>query len=928
MKTRLGLLLTLLLPLVAFGASVAHKDFDIGNFEARPGVVKLKQDITVGSLTATNQNPDGISIESPGLIQTRTLEVNSGFSASRLMLDPRTYGALIDGTTDDSAAVNAALSDLSADGGGELVFPVGTCKLNSDIVVPNNSGISGASGSVLDFSGATLTTAGILVAGSMAALPSVSGTVTNKSLIATFVSAPSVVAGDTIVFHNPADYSFNPFRAEYRAGEYCRVASISGSTVTFTAPTYGTYTNGAVNVYKLSPASTHIRNLKIIGKNGNLKPTIKLSMAQNCTLSDLVLTGSEYVQILVDRCYACSIANIYAHDTSANVGYNYGILVGNSQRMTLVNIISETTRHALSFGGGNYAGAVPNRECSVIGGVLSSSGQVYGLNFHGNSEFCTVLGVTLPNGVEVADNITVQSCQIGNANLNGYAFTDDAESNGSNTLFQGNHVVANRYFNEGLITFTSYTNTSAGSSCRFLNNWVDAGPFTRTDYPAGKTTVMRFLVFAGGQPDVKFEASGNEIRTTCAFQGEYNGIDAVVAKATNSLSSFTACHNTLQNCGIKWDTSVQNVALNDNHVFDSLGDGINGGNVVGGTLTKAVIEMRGNTVLRSTHTGIKVIPDTLSYITVKNNTVLQNALVTQGNTLDTQCYIGQGAVGLVDGNTFGDTSGTTTNYVYCLGTTVSVHRNNQKIGLSNVFVGSVAANNVGTPVNTVIYTDATYGYRGDTKMFWDSTLKTLCLGAQSAGIAKYSLRAVDNFASDTHWMQVANGGSAGAAGWTMASENTSGYIRNYPTTWGGLAAQVGRTEMAANSGSGLNLSATTAGMTIDFYTDFGKVLSLSNSLVNVIGTMSFNGAVASTLVQLDGVKNAVSIANGAGYLRNDGSGAFTYDSTHLQLTGITKAQKTALTPANGWIVYQTDNTPGLRAYVNGAWVMVSTVADP
>lgn len=44
--------------------------------------------------------------------------------------------------------------------------------------------------------------------------------------------------------------------------------------------------------------------------------------------------------------------------------------------------------------------------------------------------------------------------------------------------------------------------------------------------------------------------------------------------------------------------------------------------------------------------------------------------------------------------------------------------------------------------------------------------------------------------------------------------------------------------------------------------------------------------------------------------------------------GITKAQKAALVPENGMIVYQTDNTPGLRAYINGAWVILNTSADP
>lgn len=43
---------------------------------------------------------------------------------------------------------------------------------------------------------------------------------------------------------------------------------------------------------------------------------------------------------------------------------------------------------------------------------------------------------------------------------------------------------------------------------------------------------------------------------------------------------------------------------------------------------------------------------------------------------------------------------------------------------------------------------------------------------------------------------------------------------------------------------------------------------------------------------------------------------------------ITKAQKTALTPTNGMLVYQSDNTAGFRAYVGGAWLLLSTSADP
>ncbi len=42
----------------------------------------------------------------------------------------------------------------------------------------------------------------------------------------------------------------------------------------------------------------------------------------------------------------------------------------------------------------------------------------------------------------------------------------------------------------------------------------------------------------------------------------------------------------------------------------------------------------------------------------------------------------------------------------------------------------------------------------------------------------------------------------------------------------------------------------------------------------------------------------------------------------------TKAERNALTAVNGMVIYQTDNTPGIRNYENGAWVRPTVTADP
>lgn len=65
-------------------------------------------------------------------------------------------------------------------------------------------------------------------------------------------------------------------------------------------------------------------------------------------------------------------------------------------------------------------------------------------------------------------------------------------------------------------------------------------------------------------------------------------------------------------------------------------------------------------------------------------------------------------------------------------------------------------------------------------------------------------------------------------------------------------------------------------------------------------------------------------------VRFDGAANVTFNPAGpIGLGTLTKAQKTAITTlTNGMVVYQSDNTPGLRAYINGAWVIVSTAADP
>jgi hypothetical protein len=51
-------------------------------------------------------------------------------------------------------------------------------------------------------------------------------------------------------------------------------------------------------------------------------------------------------------------------------------------------------------------------------------------------------------------------------------------------------------------------------------------------------------------------------------------------------------------------------------------------------------------------------------------------------------------------------------------------------------------------------------------------------------------------------------------------------------------------------------------------------------------------------------------------------------ATPVLLPQMTKTARNALTAVNGMMIYQSDSTPGLRVYENGAWVKYTSTADP
>ncbi len=65
-------------------------------------------------------------------------QVDASYQARNLpVYNAKSYGAKGDGSTDDTAALNAALAAVASHGGGYLFLPRGTYEISSEIVIPN-----------------------------------------------------------------------------------------------------------------------------------------------------------------------------------------------------------------------------------------------------------------------------------------------------------------------------------------------------------------------------------------------------------------------------------------------------------------------------------------------------------------------------------------------------------------------------------------------------------------------------------------------------------------------------------------------------------------------------------------------------------------------------------------------------------------------
>lgn len=395
-------------------------------------------DDLIAELVASGEGPIGAAVNVSYIdpdAQLRNLQELSGDSGGS-MIGYDDSAAVIPGT------VGAALKDLRsalkypeqfpslaawAASGGNLGIKGGTYTVTEQLSFPPNTVVNATGRVVLDASAVasltgfpdfTVVKAGVLVTTPLPKLVSAG----IGALTLDFESAHGLAPGDLWCIYNPTNASYGPgHRAEYHAGEYCRVARVPSATqVVLDSPLYATYVPSAVDIYKLAGAGTFRICGDLVVKGSLTLNTLRAF--RGLQLVDSSLSGLTAISPMgpsaleLRQCHNVSGVVTAEQWGLSGLGVDYGLSIVGCQDLNLSGYFVGS-RHGVTTGSYGAAGDVVNRSIHLSGIVKTTfQGGVAALNLHGNTEYFNFRGISY-GGVELAGNFSKLDAVVFQASL-------------------------------------------------------------------------------------------------------------------------------------------------------------------------------------------------------------------------------------------------------------------------------------------------------------------------------------------------------------------------------------------------------------------------------------------------------------------------------------------------------------------------------
>ncbi len=413
------------------------------------------------------------------------------------------YGATGNGTTDDTAAINSAISALRP--GDTLSFPCGTYLTTSQLTInTSNVTVDGGSCAIIRNTGSgTVMAMGASGSTDPNVGPAVPLSTTANELDTNFttVSILGAAPGDYVaLLQGGKDSSTGSGDTACDVsgcrGEVLKVASISGNTITVTTALHDTY-NPSVNAAAarkiLSPLTgVTVKNITFDGSRSNVYGLAMAGVAES-TVSGVTSTNVRASAIFSLGAFNVAWSNITV--TGAGSAWCGDAVSFEYQGNLSVNGISISNENpgatnAGCLGNGAFGFGLAASAGSTITNLTVDAAGAYGRPFKTTAaRWNTFNSLTVKNGVQANNGISLEYYSSHNT-FNGCVVTNNGVGTGTGTGNAGINSFGN--FNQ-FNTFNNCTVTGNGNVQFLVNNFdalrlgadsnttINSGTYTGTD---------------------------------------------------------------------------------------------------------------------------------------------------------------------------------------------------------------------------------------------------------------------------------------------------------------------------------------------------------------------------------------------------------------------------------------------------------------
>lgn len=450
------------------------------------------------------------------------------------------YGAVGDGITDDTNAINTALTTAGNNNGGIVIVPEGKYLLNSSLAIP---------------SGVTLSGCSVIYGSSKNSLTNLRGSV--------FI-VPVSNTSNVVIMNNSSSLQNLEF--------YYKDINTSSATIptsySDTLSIIGTNVNISCVNFGVVPKIANITNDNVIFKQVSGFPLIYgiQNNSNNLILHDILFTPTTWLNFNTSTMYTNLTGNIAINVNNVNASQinlegsvsvsgnvtNYNI-IGNCNTNGILNLVNGTVT--------NGTMTISNTTAQIINSLFTASRSITNAINITNSLFCFVSGNISGNytkGINVTDSLSVLKLfsinidntitRLSNSNASVYC---DINPSGTNYL---NNLTVSGAFSAGIITSDSITTSNLINTAsinivkqtRFTNGTLKTLKLVFTLTPSASTTTTSYLF--------NLPSISSNISNKYDVYGTISGYDANniqlnncvlsgVTGTTNAQISFTSSGN-------------------------------------------------------------------------------------------------------------------------------------------------------------------------------------------------------------------------------------------------------------------------------------------------------------------------------------------------------------------------------------------------